>query len=170
MWLDRLKVEALSDELIARCRQCSSYCPPTTIRPSLYLSSSQPQYRIATPRGAASNQSQSPKKPHPRLSQPRREKPTSDVLIMAEITEASLRETITERLKAVHVEVTDMSGQSFFIPPSCHPCHQSMYVSWTSTDPCRRLWSSLHNSHRLTPISRAELAQAPPPRECRPEG
>ncbi|KFH45746.1 Uncharacterized-like protein [Hapsidospora chrysogenum ATCC 11550] len=29
---------------------------------------------------------------------------------MAQITGASLRETITERLKATHVEVTDMSG------------------------------------------------------------
>ncbi|KAL6898849.1 bola protein [Trichoderma evansii] len=29
---------------------------------------------------------------------------------MASITEASLRETITQRLGAVHVEVTDMSG------------------------------------------------------------
>ncbi|KAH8174792.1 bolA-like protein [Sarocladium implicatum] len=29
---------------------------------------------------------------------------------MADITESSLRESITERLKAVHVEVTDMSG------------------------------------------------------------
>lgn len=29
---------------------------------------------------------------------------------MAQITDASLRETITERLQAIHVEVTDMSG------------------------------------------------------------
>merc|ERR1712169_173132 len=29
---------------------------------------------------------------------------------MSQITDASLRETITERLKATHVEVTDMSG------------------------------------------------------------
>ncbi|CAH0037319.1 unnamed protein product [Clonostachys solani] len=31
---------------------------------------------------------------------------------MAQITDASLRETITERLQAIHVEVTDMSGIS----------------------------------------------------------
>jgi hypothetical protein len=31
---------------------------------------------------------------------------------MAQITDASLRETITERLQATHVEVTDMSGIS----------------------------------------------------------
>jgi hypothetical protein len=30
---------------------------------------------------------------------------------MAEITEASLKNIIAERLKAVHVEVTDMSGE-----------------------------------------------------------
>ncbi|KAL6852743.1 hypothetical protein ACO1O0_007291 [Amphichorda felina] len=29
---------------------------------------------------------------------------------MAQITDASLRDTITERLQATHVEVTDMSG------------------------------------------------------------
>ncbi|VUC23688.1 unnamed protein product [Clonostachys rosea] len=29
---------------------------------------------------------------------------------MAQITDASLRDTITERLQAIHVEVTDMSG------------------------------------------------------------
>lgn len=31
---------------------------------------------------------------------------------MAQITDASLRDTITERLQASHVEVTDMSGKA----------------------------------------------------------
>lgn len=33
---------------------------------------------------------------------------------MASITEASLREAITQRLGAIHVEVTDMSGASHY--------------------------------------------------------
>lgn len=33
---------------------------------------------------------------------------------MASITEASLREAITQRLGAIHVEVTDMSGTSHY--------------------------------------------------------
>lgn len=36
---------------------------------------------------------------------------------MAQITDASLRETITGRLNAVHVDVTDMSGMSSPSPP-----------------------------------------------------
>jgi stress-induced morphogen len=39
---------------------------------------------------------------------------------MAQITDASLRETITERLKATHVEVTDMSGTPTHPPHHRH--------------------------------------------------
>lgn len=47
---------------------------------------------------------------------------------MAEITEKSLQETITERLKAVHVEITDMSGN---VPPSHSSAHSHPFSCHT---------------------------------------
>lgn len=40
---------------------------------------------------------------------------------MAQITDDSLRSAITERLQAVHVEVTDMSG-TFYLTLPLHDC------------------------------------------------
>lgn len=48
---------------------------------------------------------------------------------MASITEASLREAISQRLGAIHVEVTDMSGKSHYQAIAHCPSNQSIQIA-----------------------------------------
>lgn len=95
---------------------------------------------------------------------------------MAQISEESMREAITERLGAVHVTVTDMSGM--FLPLRRHPARTTPPKTPSTREDggtrpnraatnrksnFRRLRSGLHLGHRLAPVPGSQLAQAPPP-------
>ena len=76
---------------------------------------------------------------------------------MADITENSLREIITERLKAVHVEVTDMSGKIF--RPSQRTLSQYSHIPGG----CGQAFTTLIVSHQfrgLTSLKRHRLVNA----------
>jgi hypothetical protein len=99
---------------------------------------------------------------------------------MAEITDKSIHQAITERLGAVHVEVTDMSG-TFTRDQSetytcCLPrsgsfsyCVLELSRHTNEKDP-RRLWFSIHNPHRLPSVPGPQLPQASSSRQRRPQG
>ena len=85
------------------------------------------------------------------------------------ISEASLKASITERLKAVHVEVTDMSGESTSLcnaaPELCRiPCSSMAWL--TNVDPPRWLWSSLYDIDCVPRIHWKELSQETSACQC----
>ncbi|OAA56055.1 BolA domain protein [Cordyceps fumosorosea ARSEF 2679] len=104
---------------------------------------------------------------------------------MAQITDASMREIITQRLGAVHVEVADMSGNVLSLSASCHdsmmrtkpfpkpfPHHRfshttnrflSLSLTRISTGGCGQAFTSLIVSpqfHGLTSLKRHRLVNA----------
>ena len=103
------------------------------------------------------------------------------------ITEDSLKAALTERLGAVHVEVTDMSGASPspspfpFFPPHPHPPSPFflpppplLYIpiphNYVTNHPLprRRLRPILHLPDHIPDLRRATEAPPPPRRQRRP--
>lgn len=97
------------------------------------------------------------------------------------ISEASLKAAITERLNAVHVEITDMSGscskwpilntrcppplrQSLILNTPCSPPGQgyksaSAVITNNETHICRRVWPGIFDTDRITRVRREELTE-----------
>jgi hypothetical protein len=95
------------------------------------------------------------------------------------ITEESLKSALIDRLKATHVEVTDMSGKlqtQPLQPVSLRPLPKLGATALTNHNlrgtngyGHRRLWPILHLPNSISPIHRPQLAEAAPRSQCRPQ-
>ena len=77
------------------------------------------------------------------------------------INEDYIKSALRSKLQAETVEVTDVSGMFPFV------AILSASSYYLSNNP-RWLWPGVYRRHRVPPVLRAQLAQAPPPRQRGP--
>jgi hypothetical protein len=95
-------------------------------------------------------------KPNQTFRRHRRKTPTvCPTPAMAQITDASIREAITQRLQATHVEVTDMSGSQNVAPRTSHQRAQRKLTSHQAAAAKHSLASSCPPNSRASTLSNA---------------
>lgn len=136
------------------CRQPS---PPSHL---LSFIQAQAQAHPATPSQNRFYQRSRVGFPRTRAHSPRNHSHLLPTMENTAVSEAALRASIVERLNAVHVDITDMSGS--FLPQHDMPHHPTHLHSYSHS--FRRMWSGLLNLDCVAQLRRVELTQETPPR------